>query len=282
MSLREVQAFVTYYLRDPEFREGYRNGSRDALEAQLRLDNNDIKLVREINLDELDHIAVGFRDDRVAKRQSEYEEFLKHLGAYMDPAAFLAAYDRDYPGGLETQSLELDRFLAFAVEFLSTHRLPDYLISLAYFCYSFCKIAIAPVQKQGGPVEPGELHPYHSIRLREPYQIAKFRYDVVRIAQSESSSDLAGIPPQPTELLIQKDHSLFKRAQVYYCSELPLVGALLSGQRMLFDLVSELPSEDYHGFINHISDLAHRGIIDVITPAYFGTYKSVAGNVVAR
>ncbi len=269
MGLREVQAFVTYYLRDPEFRESYRHSDKGAVELELGLVDGDVELVREIDLDDLDRIAVGFRDDRVMKRESEFEEFLNHLSVYVPPASFMEAFDRAYPRGPETQSLELDRFLAFAMEYLLGNDLPEYLLHLAYFCYTFCKLSIAPSEIAENQLQGGALRPYHLIQLRRPYHVAKFRYDVVGIAQTQPSQGLATAPPEETELLIQKDHKLFKRAQIYYTRDLPLLPELLKGRVMLFDLMSHLPSHQYSDFVDGIEDMSKRGIVDVVNPRHF-------------
>lgn len=273
MALVDVQNFLTHYLRDPEFREAYRAGQAEAIEEKFGIDGEGRALLHEINLDELDAISVGFRDDRVGKRTSEFEEFLLHLGVYVPPDDFLADFDRAYPGGTETQPVEMDRFLEFAVEFVLRHGLPEYLVSLAYFCYSFCKIAVAPVVEPRNLPAGRPIRPFDSVELRRPYNVCWFRYDVVVIAQSEPSQSLAMIDPQGTELLITKDSRLFKRSQVHHTRDWRLLPPLDSGRKTVMELMSGHPVSDFPALASELEEMASRGMIDVFPPKHFDTAK---------
>src|SRR6266567_35310 len=170
MSLREVQYFLTRYVRDPDVRKHWQSGKKDMLITEFGLTKADKELIEQIPTDDLDQTAEGFRRDRLEKRQGEFREFLDHLGLYGPVDEFLSAFDARYTEGWQTQALELSRFRAFGIDFVTSKRLPDYLISILRFCYYYCEIAILPTMVPEHRIEkPGltGLDVRYIVRLRE-------------------------------------------------------------------------------------------------------------------
>lgn len=272
MGLEEVQLFMTTYLRDPQFRESYRQGAAESLEQQLKLEPPDIELIRAINLDDLDRSAAGFRDERADKRRTEFEQFVEHLGVYGPIEEFYVAYDRAHPGGLLTRPMEMDRFLSFSTEFILSNGLPDYLLDLLRFCYHYVQLSDMPQEEVAHELKelPADgLRAYHRVQLHKPYRLVNFNYDVLSIAQAMPSTDLAYIAPQPTLLLMHKSRSLFKRTQILYASQLPFLGSLLNGQHSVLDIVSMLPSSQMAWGVEQLQDMHTAGIIAVVMPSHF-------------
>ncbi len=272
MGLEEVQLFLTTYLRDPGFREGYRRGEAASLEERLNLSRDDVEFVRSIDLDDLDRSAAGFREERMDKRRTEFAQFFEHLGVYGPVEEFFAAYDRANPTGLLTRPLEMDRFLAYSTEFVLAQGLPEYLIDLLRFCYHYVQLADRPLEQVAGEITElpeGGLRAYHRVQLHKPYRLVNFRYDVLSIAQSEPSQELAYLPPQPTDLFMQKSRRLFKRTQIMYAAQLPFLGRLGDGPASVLELVAPLPSGEMAWAVGHLEHLHGAGAVAVVLPSHF-------------
>jgi hypothetical protein len=271
MSLEAIQKFLTLYIRDPQFRDAYRNHAAH-VEQQLDLSAQDRQLIQTIQLDHLDRAAVEIRSERMAKRQSEFKEFYDHLAAYVSEEEFNAEFDRENCMGWQSRALELDRFLAFSVDFLLRRGLPDYLMDLLRFCYFYCKIAETPREKVAGAFtgfpENG-LRAYHRVHLRRPYRVVSFRYDVLSLVNMAPSRGLASMPPTPTDVFLQKNWSLAKRVHGYYSNAMPLLPKLLQGEQSVLDLMAHLPLRDFTSAAEHIGGLYRKGLIDISLPKPF-------------
>ena len=272
MGLEEVQIFLTTYLRDPEFREGYRRGEAEALEGRLNLSRDDVAFVRSIDLDDLDRSAAGFREERMDKRRTEFEQFFDHLGAYGPVDAFFADYDRENPSGLLTRPLEMDRFLDYSTRFIVRRGLPEYLIDLLRFCYHYVQLADRPlgqVARELTELPETGLRAYHRVQLHEPHRLVNFRYDVLNIARSEPSQELAYLQPQPTELFMQKSRRLYKRTQIVNAAQLPFLSRIAGGPTSVLELVSSLPSAEMAWAVGHLEHLHGAGMVAVTLPSHF-------------
>jgi hypothetical protein len=272
MGLEQVQLFLTTYVRDAQFRESYRQGYAEALEQQLRLEPDDINLIRTINFDDLDLSASNFREERSDKRRTEFEQFVEHLAAYGPIEDFYVAYDRAYPKGLLTRPMEMDRFLAFSTDFVLNNGLPEYLLDLLRFCFHYVQLSDLPLEFGGRELEQlpeTGLLAYHRIRLHKPYRIVKYRSDVLSIARANPSTDLAYLPPQPTQLLMQKSRKLFKRTQVFYAAQLPFLDELIAGSQSTLELVSSLPAARMSWAVEQLQNMYAAEIIAIENPSHF-------------
>jgi hypothetical protein len=275
MSLEGLQLFLTTYLRDPRFRQLYRGGGGDELLRQFDLTDADRELAKKIDLDDLDHTAQDFREERGRKRAAEFTPFVNHLAVYGPIEQLYDAYDWAFTDGLLTRPLEMDRFLAFAADFVTARRLPGYLLDLLRFSYHCSKLAETPRE----PFDPKDrvldavpetgLEAYHRLHLRRPFRFVQFRYDVVRLAQSQPSTDLAGVPFEPTELFLQKSWTLAKRSLAIDVRELPFVRHLAERPQTVVDLVGIVPPDEVGAALAHITDLVQRGIAGMSVPAHF-------------
>jgi hypothetical protein len=269
MPLEQIQYFLTKYLRDPDFRQRYRNSELVAIERELNLTKADLDIVRSFNLDDLDRTAIGLRDERRSKRETEFQQFVDHLAIYGPMDTFFEQYDSRYTEGLLTRPQEMSWFLNFATNFVLAHKLPNYLIDLLRFCYHYVKLSDTPRERtapllQELPVDG--LQPSHTMQLRKPYKIVQFRYDVLYIARQSPSLELAALPPQPTELFIQKNWNRAKETQILYTSELPFLPLLQNGPVIVLDLLATLSSDAYGQAVVHLEELFRRGVIEVSSP----------------
>lgn len=272
MGLEQVQLFLTTYVRDAQFRESYRQGYAEALEQQLLLTPEDIQLIRAVNLDDLDRSGFNFREERSDKRRTEFEQFVEHLGVYGPIEDFYVAYDRANPKGLLTRPLEMDRFLAFSTEFVLTNGLPEYLLDLLRFCYHYVQVSDSPLERSERELEQlpeTGLLAYHRISLHKPYRVLNFRYDVLSIASTTPTPDLAYLPPQPTQLFMQKCRRHFKRTQIFYTTRLPFLDELLPGSKSILELVSSLPAAQMAWAVEQLQNMHAAEIIAVEIPSHF-------------
>ena len=266
MPLQHVQLFLTKYLRNPEFRRRYRGGDADALRRELNLDDADARLVASINLDDLDRTAQNLREERRSKREAEFKEFTDHLAVFGPMDSFFEQFDASYPDGLLSRPLELDRFLAFATQFVLAHNLPDYLIDILRLCYHYTQVSDLPLERspsvREGPLPDG-LQPFHRLQLRAPFRVCRFRYDVLSLARATPHPALAGVGPFPAEVLIQKDWSRFKETRIFYTSAFP--SALVRNERLsVLDLLAALPTGEYGRALGQLQEFQSRGVIDVL------------------
>lgn len=239
MSLREIHEFLTIYLRNPAFRERWNSGEKDKLKGELGLSDADMALIEQMPIDDLNRTAEGFRDDRLAKRRSEFSQFLDHLALYGPVDDFLNAFDAAYPQGWEAQPFELDRFLDFGNRFVVEQNLPGYLVSLLRFCYHYCRVAITPAIIPEDRIEkPREnaVEAHHFVQLCKPYRIEDFHYDSLAIAMAGPQPGESPLR-QATRLLFIKNQHAFKRSIIWRVDDLPpLIAALIDGPKMLIDL----------------------------------------------
>jgi len=266
MPLEQVQRYLTAYLRNPEFRRRVRGGMREQAEREMCLDTADTDLVRKISLDDLDRAAGGLRDERQTKREAEFKQFTDNLACFGPVSNFFEEFDAEYPEGLLSRPLEMDRFLDFSTKFVLNHGLPDYLLDLLRFCYYYVKVSDMPRDRSTAVLEelpPGGLQPHHRLRLRRPYRVVAFRYDVLWLAQSPPSPGLAMTPPNPTELLIQKNWARFKQTVALRTSELPFYRGLADGPASIIDLISMGSPADYSWAVAHLQELFQRGVLEV-------------------
>jgi hypothetical protein len=272
MGLEQLQLFLTTYVRDASFRERYRHGFAEALELELKLEPEDIQLIRTIDLDDLDRSGTNFREERSDKRRTEFEQFVEHLAVYGPIEDFYAAYDRANPKGLLTRPLEMDRFLAFATEFILGNGLPEYLLDILRFCYHYVQLSDTPLEQSERELkqlpETGLLA-YHRISLLKPYRVLNFRYDALSIASAAPTPDFAYLPPQPTQLLMQKSRRLFKRTQIFYTTQLPFLDELLAGSKSILELVSSLPAAQMSWAVEQLRNMHAAEIIAVEIPSHF-------------
>lgn len=271
MPLREIQEFLTRYLRNPAFRQRWEGSERHALKAELGLSDDDIALIEQIPMDDLERSAEGFRDDRLSKRRSEFSQFLDHLSLYGPVDEFLNAFDAAYPEGWEAQPLELDRFLSFGTSFVTNNGLPEYLISLLRFCYHYCKIAIAPTEIPDDRIEnPRDkgIEVYHNVKLRQPYRVENFLYDALAIAMADPQPGESPVR-QPTRLLFIKNQETFKRSIIWRVADLPpFVAALIDGPKALTDLLGPYDVTVYPQLVSLLLDFHDAGVVEFTTPPY--------------
>jgi hypothetical protein len=267
MPLEQAQMFITKYLRDPRFRERYRSPESKDVEVECNLSKDDLDLVRQIDLDDLDRAAVGMRDERRTKRESEFQQFVDHLAVYtaMDP--FFEQYDRAYPDGMLTRPQEMDRFLDFGTCFVLGNGLPPYLIDLLRFCYHYVKLSDTPLDRSA-PVlaeNPESLRPFHRLQLQKPYRILDFPYDVLWLARQTPDSELASVPPLPVRLFLQKNWSKAKETQIFYASEIPVLPSLAHEPVAVIDLLALIPASAYPDAVAYLEELVERRILGVLS-----------------
>jgi hypothetical protein len=273
MSLAGIQLFLTTYLRDPRFRQLYRAAGGEKLLQDFELSPADCEIVRSIHLGDLDRTAQDFREERARKRAAEFTPFVDHLAVYGPIEQFYDTYDASHPDGLLTRPLEMDRFLGFSADFVTSHGLPSYLLDLLRFSYHCSKLAETPrepfKEPAGDAVPEGGLEAYHRIHLRRPYRLISFRYDVLRLAQSAPLPELANVPSNPTELFLQKSWTLAKRSIAIDVSELPFLRMLVEQPQAVVDLVGLVGPDEVGTALAHITDLVQRGIVGLSVPAHF-------------
>lgn len=266
MPLEQVQLFLTTYLRNPGFRRRYRGGEADALHRELKLDESDVGLVTAIDKDDLDRTADGLRDERRSKREAEFREFTNHLAAFVPLDPFFEQFDAAYPDGLLSRPVEMDRFLSFAAGFVLAGNLPEYLIDILRLCYQYTQVSDLPLERSAAVVAepaPNGLQPFHRLRLRKPYRVCVFRYDVLALARATPNQGLSAVCPSPVEILIQKDWNRFKETRILYTSMLPS-GLLGNEPLAVLDLLAGLSTQEYPRAVAHLQELLGRGFVDVL------------------
>jgi hypothetical protein len=265
VATREVQLFLTRYIRDPAFATGWNGEDRDRLTEELGLSEEDMALIGGLDLADLDRAAVGMRGDRLDKRRGEFLHFLKWLEVYGPVEEFLNGFHSEHCTGSEAQSLELDRFVDYAIRFVAREQLPDFLAELARFCYEYCKVAISDRPDDPSVVaglDPATVPLTRTIRFAQPNRIVQFSYDCLEIANTAPHQ---GIPPRRlTRLLICKARDTFKRSQIWRLDDLPQTfHPLASGPRTLAEVAAPVGASQLFAFLDFVRQLLAAGILEI-------------------
>jgi hypothetical protein len=268
MSLREIQVFLTTYLRDQDFRARYRAGDVAELERKIGLSQDDSHLVRQIKLDHLDKIAENVLRERLSRTNAVFGLFLEHLGNYVEIADFYREFDRQFTRGWWQRRAEIRRFEAYAADFVIAAGLSDYLIDLCQFCAHVTTVAETP--KVAAPANadlPGlaAVRANYIVALRQPFDVIRLRHDVVRIL--EDPDDYGARPlPLPTDVLIQRDWRQHKRSRIFTLRNEPVLRALAAGPVTVFELGALLPEVPYAALLTTVAGLYSDDIVHIVVP----------------
>lgn len=271
MALQEVQQFITQYLRDATLRADVNRDGVKSLAANFGLDEKEQEILVEMELGYLEKEATGIIEERFDKRHGEFKEFIDHLANYTDLQQFFILYDQAYKTGLMTRPVEMDCFLSFATAFVINNQLPPYLVDLARFDYYYSQVSITPIENGELYVGAGtELQLYNIIKLRAPYKVVKFRYDVLSIARSEFNYyEPKYFQENPVTLFIQKDWGKATTTQIFYSEEIPLLHHLTSGEMSINELLANYGVNDFEWVIANLGILYRMNIISVKLPKHF-------------
>lgn len=267
MSLREVQVFLTSYLRDQSFRATHRDGELDQL-ATLNLTNHERSLVEQIKLDHLDKVAGNVLSERFDRAISVFGLFFDHLARFTDVDAFYQEFDRQHTRGWWQRRAEIRRLEAFVLDIVAERGLPDYLVDLCRLCSHITVVAESP--KSASPKHadlPGitVVRGYHLVALRQPFDVVRFRYDVIRALDDPDWSGHTASPTS-TELLIQRDWRQHKRSRILVLSEHPVLRALTEGPATVFALGARLPELSYSALLYSVAELFSEEVVHLVVP----------------
>ncbi|HEY0066245.1 MAG TPA: hypothetical protein VGB46_02745 [Flavisolibacter sp.] len=272
MALKEVQHFLTQYIRDSRFRETVAGSGIASVAAHYNLNGDDQKLLEEMELSYVAREAEGVLVERLEKREGEFREFFDHLANYTSIEHFFRLYDQAYSKGLMTRPVEMDCFLSFATGFVVENQLPPYLVDLARFNYHYTQISITPIENgEAGGLRPDEeLRLYHLVQLKSPYRIVNFRYDIPGILRSEFDfNNPLYFQEAPISLFIQKDWDKPTTTQIHYAGDVPLLNELTRGETSVNELLACYGVQQYGQVLNMLSSLYQRNIISVKLPKHF-------------
>jgi hypothetical protein len=265
MATREIQQFLTRYIRDPGFAARWNGDERDALVKELGLSEEDMTLIGGLDLADLDRTGTEMRSDRLYKRKSEFTHFLDWLGVYGPVDVFLNEYHAAYPKGSEAQGIELGRFLDFSIRFVARQQLPDFLAELARFCFEYCRTAVADRASEPDSEEPPdfEVLPLTSpVQFAAPWRVVEFSYDCLEIANTPAQA--GALPPRrTTRLLFLKSRDSFKRSVIWRLEDLPpSIQRLTEGPRMLAEVVAPVGASNLTAFFDHLRLLYEGEVIE--------------------
>lgn len=269
--LKYVQSFFTRYLRDAGFRDSFQNVEKAKRLGELDLSEKSKATLTEIDFTSLDVVADGIISERYDKRKGEFTEFISHLSVFYNPEAFFRQFDRAFPKGLMTRPIELDRFLSFAIDFVSYHNFPQYLIELARLGYYYTKVADTPighVDRKVTPPADQNFQFYYHVHLKEPYKILSFKYDVLSIAKYQPDVN-ANYPYNPISLFMQKDWDKAKTTHINYTNDIFLLDLLYQGPQAVSDILANSPVQNYNDAIGGLLSLYKNGIIEFSIPEHF-------------
>ncbi|MFD4558414.1 hypothetical protein ACFWP5_29545 [Streptomyces sp. NPDC058469] len=266
MGLREVQTFLSTYMRDQDLRRRYRTGESDVLEDGMRLEAEDRRLIGRIEFDKLDERAEGILSERLGRTTAIFTLFLEHLARYADVERVYRDFDRQWKSQWWQRSREIRRFEAFAFEYVVANELPDYLIDLSRLCAQATLVAESPKVWTG---VPGASVTGHTVRgndrveLRGPYEVLDLRHDVVRIM--DDPNGYGAVPgPIATRVLVQRDWQQHKRSRIVRLSDEPVLRALTEGSGTIQELGGRLPELPYSALYSAVADLYREQIVHLV------------------
>jgi len=269
--LKEIQSFLTRYLRDAGFRDDFQKEGKEAQLGKMDLSKKGKEMLDKIDLTSLDGVADGIISERYDKRKGEFTEFIDHLSVFYDPILFFRQFDRAFPSGLTTRALELDRLLSFSMDFVSYHQFPQYLIELARLGYYYSKVADTPLK----PIERAVEYPadqnfqfYYHVQLKEPYQIVQAKYDILGIAKAAPNPN-ASYAYNPVTLFIQKEWGKAKTTRILYANEVFSLDLLVNGPKAVSELLASSPAQDYAYATDQLLGLYKSGIVEFTIPNHF-------------
>lgn len=267
MATRELQTFLTRYIRDPAFAQRWIGGERDAIREEINLSEEDLALIDALDLADLDRTGEEMRSDRLDKRRAEFSHFLKWLSLFGPADDLLNAYHAAYATGSEAQGIELKRFLDFSIRFVASNGLPDFLAEMARFCFEYCRVAVMDRPEDREVVEDAEFESLPltaMIRLARPNRSVVFAYDCYGIALREP--DPTCLPePRPTEILFLKSKADFKRSTIWRTRDLPIgVQGLARDPAMLAEVVAPAGASQLAPLTAYLAELHRTGVLEVV------------------
>lgn len=268
MPLREVQDFLARYVRDQELREGYRNGRASEIERSLGMSEQDIELVRQINFDELSHMAEDVVSQRMGRTNGVFGMFLEHLSRYVDVNAAYREFDRQWPMGWWPRRAEIRRFEAYALDLIVRERLPEYLVDVCRFCSHVTIVAETPKVPGGGHADLASLRKVlgnMTVALRKPLDVVRFRHDPIRMLDDPEHYG-ASPTPRVTDVLIQRDWRQHKRSRVFRLGDHPVLEALCDSPRTVFELGAALPEFPHATLLELVAELYVEQVVHLYSP----------------
>ncbi|MCE6995303.1 hypothetical protein LZG04_10840 [Saccharothrix sp. S26] len=276
MSLTAVQEFLAAYLRDPAFRDDFRElGTEADLPELAGLSEEEKRLVNGIDLADLDRVSNAVLNERFERTSSVYGLFLEHLGRYADVTRFYQEYDRLHTRGWWQRRAEVRRFEAFALDFVVRWGLPDHLVDLCRFCSVVTTVSESPkvsVPKFADLPGITAVRGNYTVRLREPFEVVTFRHDVLRIVNDPTGYG-ADPTPSVTGLLVHRDWREHKRSRVFALRDHPVLRALAAGPKTVFELAAAVPDFSYASLLAVVADLYGRDVVHLVVP------REVAGEL---
>lgn len=272
MALKDVQLFITKYLRDFDMRDAVSREGLKKIATDHGLNDEEHDILVEMDLSYLARESSTIREERMEKRVGEFREYFDHLGMFVSAEKYFEEYDAAYRTGLMTRPVELDCTLSFAAMYVVKHQLPPYLIDLARFNYHYTQVSITPIENgEASYRKPDEeLQLYHLIQLKAPYRIIDFRYDILSILGSPFDyNNPLYFEESPITLFIQKEWDKATTTQIFYAGEMPLLNQLVKGETSVNELLANYPVKEYESVLETVADLRRRNIISVKLPKYF-------------
>lgn len=273
MALKDVQLFVTKFLRDSELREAVSRDGIKKLASAHGLDEKEQDTILDMDLPYLDKEAAAIIGERFDKREGEFKEFFQHLSMYGPVEDFFFRYDRAYRTGLMTRPIEIDCLLSFATTFVVQNKLPAYLIDLARFNYYYTKVSITAIEKDNSGIDKGlndGLQLYKIVQLNQPYKIVNFRYDVLSIVRSEFKyNDPQYSQENLVSLFMQKDWNKPTTTKIFYANEIAFLDQLIKEEFSVNELLATYSVQHHDWVINALAHLLENNIISLKSPKHF-------------
>jgi hypothetical protein len=272
MSLAGLQQLLTRSMRDAAFRGAVLEpAGLDRAASELGLTQAEKELFAQIEPAYLNGIADFVLTQRIQRREAEFGLFLNALFRHTPRAAFFQQYHQAASTGQFGRMEELRRFCDFSFDYIVANALPEHLVDVLRFCSHVCELAETPKEF---PTQPeGTVAAGSTIVLRKPYLVARFRYDMLRLANEE---DPYGLDPQPlpTMLLLQRDWRQPKRSRAFDLKDHPLLAALTDGPVTVLDAGAFVPRES-HGFVRElVRSLHERQLVPLVLPAELRTLSA--------
>lgn len=268
MPLRDVQVFLSEYIRDSEVRRRCTTGELDAVLATRPLTDEERQLIRTIELDDLTKVAQTVLRERFDRLSSVYALLFDHLAAHLDVSALHRRFDDEHRVGWWQRRKEIRRFEAFICDVIVAERLPPYLIDLCRLCSYITVIAESP--KVAGPPHadlPQATHvrANYSVTLRRPHATLSLRYDVLQLLDEPGSARQVNTPT-PRKVLVQRSWHEHKRCQVFDLGEEPLIKAIGDEVVTVLELAGRLPEFDHATLFAELDALHRDGIVHLVVP----------------